>query len=361
MRTRLSFKEGSSADHEALTRLIEDWSGEHLDPMLTKFGFANAELAAVVDKRAKGANRYRVKLHLHVPPRKVLVARADGNDLTAIARDALERIRRELKRHIDRVRHQEAYKRKARRKRLHEQKARVGALAPEAVTQVETRVEPLRPRLERVIRRELAYLRAQGDLSPDYPTVQDVLDEVLLAVKADWNAGEEDETLYPRMLKAMHEVLDREVKASRVYGEAVSLERAPQEDAEEQAEEMVGEEFTEFWQPDEALHVEDIVPSGESTDPEQELEEVEERAEEALYLMELMRALPIDWRRALLLHEVDGVGVDALALSFDCPEQEVQGWIDNANTFLDARLQEAGLEGGARRLLGRIGEASGEG
>ncbi len=354
MKTRVSFKEGNRADHEALKQTIGEWTQEHLDPMLNKFGFGNAELHAVVEKRAKGASKYRLKLHLHVPPKKVLVAGADGNEPLQIVRGALERLRRELKRHIDRVRHQEAYKRKARRKRLHERKSRLGALPEETLARADRQSESLRPRLERVIRRELAYLRAQGDLPADYPTLDDIRDEVMLAVRADWN-DEGDEALYARMLKAMHEILDREVRASRVFGEAVSLEAAPGEDAEDQAEEMVGEEFTEFWQPDEALHVEDIVANPESEAPEQTLEELEEEAEEALYLLELMRSLPIDWRRALWLNATDGVGVEALALCFERPESEVQGWIDSASAFLDARLTDAGFSTGSRQLLERMG------
>ncbi len=354
MRTRLSFKHGSSADHEALTRLIDEWAGRHLEPMLNKFGFANARMNAMVEKRAKGTARYRVKLHLHVPPKKILVAKADGNDLITITHSALEHIRHELRKHIDRIRHQELYKRKERRKRLHEQKARAAALQTETAAQADSMTEALRPRLERVIRRELAYLRAQGDLPPDYPTVQDVLDEVMLTVKADWCDSDIDGSLYPRMLKAMHEILDHEVDASRVYGQALSLERTPEKDAEDQAEDMVGEEIGEFWQPDEALRLEDVIADSEARDPEQEREEIERAAEALPYLLELMRTLPIDWRRALLLHDVDGVTVEELAICFAQPAETVRNWIGSASAFLDARLEDAGFGTDSRRLLAEL-------
>ncbi len=357
MKTRLSFREGSSADHATLTRLIDEWAGKHLDPMLASFGFSAAELHAVVDKRSKGAARYRIKLHLHVPPKKVIVAKADGNDLVTIVHSALERIRRELKKHVDRIRHQEVYKRKERRRRLHEQKARVGELQPAVIEALDAQTGPLRPRLERVIRRELAYLRAQGDLPSDYPTVQEVLDEVMLTVKADWNADRADGELYTRMLKAMHEILDREVQASRVYGQAASLEAAPPADAEDQAEAMVGEEVTEFWQPDEALHIEDILADSEAEDPEQVLEEAEETDSQLACLLEVMRGLPINWRRAVLLHDVDGIGIGDLAQCFGQPVETVQGWVDAGNAFLDARLGDAGFSSSSRKLLASLREA----
>ena len=356
MKTRLSFKEGSSADHVTLTRLIDDWSEKHLDPMLNSFGFSNAELQAVIDKYPKGAAKYRVKLHLHVPPKKVIVAKGNGNDLVTIVHGALERIRRELRKHIDRIRHQEVYKRKDRRRRLREQKAHLKELQPAVIEVIDRQAEPLRQRLERVIRRELAYLRAEGDLPPDYPTVQDILDEVMLTVKADWNESAADAALYPRMLKAMHDILDREVSASRVYGKAVSLEAAPPQDAEDQAEAMVGEELTEFWQPDEALHIEDVLADREAENPEQVLEEAEEATDGLSYLLEVMRSLPIDWRRAMLLHDVDGVSVEDLALCFGRSADTIQGWIDSAGVFLDARLSDAGFTTGSGELLAGLRE-----
>ena len=57
----------------------------------------------------------------------------------------------------------------------------------------------------------------------------------------------------------MHKVLNKEVGASHAYGDIVSLDTLAPKDAIEQAESMVGEEFYEFYQPDELLKIEDLI------------------------------------------------------------------------------------------------------
>lgn len=47
---------------------------------------------------------------------------------------------------------------------------------------------PLLSKLEAVARRELAYLRAVGDLPRDYPTLRDVVDEAIVRAEVEWQS-----------------------------------------------------------------------------------------------------------------------------------------------------------------------------
>ncbi len=344
MKINVSYKQIAGPARGEVERRVNDWFEQHLRPLLDAMGASGMAVHLALRHDAGG---YRAKLHMHVPPKKILVAQGRDASLEVALKTVLERLRRELKRYRERIQHQDAYKRKARRRRLREQKNRVAGLDVVTIDAVNEAIEALRPRLERVIRRELAYLRSQGDLPADSPTLEDVLDEVVLEVKGRWQGPVERELLYLELLKAMHQTLVREVAESRAYGDLASLEGPPPEDAEDQAEAMVGEEQTEFWQPDEMLRLEDVLPDEEET-PEDEVEGLEEIA----YLLELLRHLPVRWRRALLLHRFDGIPVRELSSLFGCGTERVEGWLACARSFVHEKLQEAGIEtGSARRLL----------
>jgi hypothetical protein len=185
---------------------------------------------------------------MHVPPNTILVARGEANHFQPAIEKALEALLRHFKNHIDRMRYQDANKRQSRRSRLESLKDQKNILAPELLTEASTIIESLLPKLENAIRRELTFLRSHGDLPHSYPTTQDILDEVIPGALPDWKPGIDNNAAYLRLLRKMHEVLNREVGASHAYGDIVSLETLAPNDAMDQAESMVGEEFYEFYQ-----------------------------------------------------------------------------------------------------------------
>jgi len=347
MKIRVRFDGVSAASHARIRELLHSWCDERLEHLLQNFGFAESELAAVVRKRKRGGQPYSAKLHMHLPPKKVLAAGARADQLDAAMDSALQKLLREAERHVERVRKQRLYKRKARRQRLRELKGRLAELPPELQAERDAGIEALLPRLQRAVRRELIYLRSQGDLPADYPSEQDVLDEVLVAAKVDWHDGADPERLYRRLLRELHRVLDREVGASRRFADMESLEARPAVDAEDQAEKMVGEEIYEFWQPDEVLHLEDIVPDESAALPEEELDE------RGRYTLRLLGDLPLNWRRALMLHELERIPVGDVADVLQVEATTAQLWIESANRYLEARLADAGFElAGGRPLDG---------
>ncbi|GAB4362522.1 MAG: hypothetical protein Kow006_33850 [Gammaproteobacteria bacterium] len=344
MRVLASFEGFAEGAHEGIRELVEQWATKHLAPLLPRGSLDT--LVARVKRHSKGEARFSVSLRLHLPRRQTLVARGIDADVRQALTEAENRLLRKVEAHLARLRHQAAYRRKARRARLAELKARLAEQGSEIGKEARRGIEPLLPRLERIVRRELAYLRYSGELPNDYPTVQDVVDEAVAAVSAHWRPGESSDKLLERLVQEAFRALDRETRAASRYGEPLSLEEAPLRDAESDAEAMVEEEIHEFYQPDEALQLSDILPDEETPSPEAELETAQRD-----YALQALGHLPTTWRRALLLSDLDRFSGEEVADILDAELREVENWIRQAQAFLLDHLRQAGFDEAEPPLL----------
>lgn len=320
--------------HKGIQESIEGWAQKYLEPLLSPFK-GEPRLLATITHHTKGAAKYAVTLRLYLPRKRILVAHGENPDIHAVLTEAEERLLREVKKHKDRLRKQAVYRRRMRRDRLRELKA---ALPSDMAKQARGGIEPLLPQLERVVRRELVYLHNSGELPVDYPTVQDVVDEAVAATTAGWHAGESGDDLLRRLLREAFAALDRDIAASRRYGEMLSLDAVPRRDAEAQSEAMVEEEFYEFYQPDDILRVSDVLPDETAIPPEAELEEAQR-----LYMLETLSDLPLVWRRVLMLSEFERLAASDIAVILEAELAQVEKWLEQARAFLSDHLSQAGF------------------
>lgn len=323
--------------HEGIRESIEEWATRHLEPILTPFK-NESRLLATVKRHAKGKARYSVTLRMHMPRKHILVAHGENTDIQAALAQAEERLLREVKAYKDRLRNQADYRRKARHARLYDLKAGQAALPVEIVEQAHAGIEPLLPQLERVVRRELVYLRHSGELPVDYPSVQDVVDEAVMTVITKRRPGAPAEALSQALLRAAFKVLDAEMENRRRYGEPVSLEQSPAPDAQEQAEAMVEEEIFEYYQPDEVLRLSDVLPDETAVLPDTGLGAVQRE-----FSLQTMSDLPVLWRRALMLAEFERLAVVDIAAIMEMELARVEKLLDQARAFLQDHLQQAGF------------------
>lgn len=322
--------------HEGIRESIEGWVQEHLEPVLSSFK-GEPRLQATIKRHAKGAAKYSVTLRMHLPRKRILLAHGENPDIHAALAQAEERLLREVKKHKDHLREQAVYRRRVRRARLRELKAAQAALPTDVAKQARGGIEPLLPQLERVVRRELAYLRNSGELPVDYPSVQDVVDEAVLAVIAKWRPGEPD-VILRELLRAAFKALDHETEARRRYGEVISLEASPGPDAMEQAEAMVEEEIYEYYQPDESLRLGDVLPDEAAAPPETGLAAVEHE-----YSLQALSGLPILWRRVWMLSEFERLAVTDIAAILEMELARVEEIFNQAQAFLHDHLRQAGF------------------
>ena len=78
---------------------------------------------------------------------------------------------------------------------MRELKVRIAAKPASAAHEAKVTRMPLLSKLEAVARRELAYLRAVGDLPRDYPTLRDVVDEAIVQAEVEWQSVPEEKAV----------------------------------------------------------------------------------------------------------------------------------------------------------------------
>ena len=348
MKIELTQRNISRDAWESTHRYIRQLAERHLQPHVAAFKTSELRLHVTVEHEKTD---YRVAMRLHLPPRKMLVAHASDENIRSALQKAIEELSRQAERHHAHISGRERWKRKQRRRKLRELEARIGKMAA-PVDAAEASLAELLPRLESWLRHEMTYLRANGDLLEDYPTLGEVRDEVFLAVKSRWDELEHtEEAVYCAMLQAAGEALAREVANNHSREDELSLEESPPKDAETQAEEMVGEERQEFYQPDEVLHIEDLTPTPESSG--QDLTE-EERAVSLAY--QLMGWMPIRWRQIITLRYRESLTPEQIAQQvFRTDVADIEQTLDRAGQFLVEHLRQEGLESHAdlEKLLGK--------
>jgi RNA polymerase sigma factor (sigma-70 family) len=104
-------------------------------------------------------------------------------------------------------------------------------------------------------------------------------------------------------------------------------------------EEMVGEEFFEFYQPEEDLKLEDIFPDQDISTPE----DMAAAKEELLRCVNAALAkMPQEWRRALRLRHSQGLTEEELAEALEKAAPEVERILEYARAHLRQHLLQAG-------------------
>lgn len=173
MQIQYSYRAIDKEFHEPWQRALGNVIEHALKPLLDKHTKDSARLQIVLD-RDKIKRQFLASGYMHLPGKKIVSVTASHDELTPLAQMLAQSLFRQAKKHFDRLHAQDQIKRKARRERLRELKVRIAAKPASAAHEAEVTRMPLLSKLEAVARRELAYLRAVGDLPRDYPTLRDV-------------------------------------------------------------------------------------------------------------------------------------------------------------------------------------------
>ena len=161
------------------------------------------------------------------------------------------------------------------------------------------------------VRHQIAYLEAIGDLTTGELTPDDVIDEVLLRAYREFDGNVDEHTLHRRLTALVRETLEAAVNSARAWRRRTPA-RLGTDIPDTPPHEWVttlGDERLDYWEPDEDLKLEDLVPDLETPTPEDEAA----RRELIECVRTALAGLPRDWRRALLLRYVDGLAGARLA------------------------------------------------
>jgi len=322
----------------ALKAAIEAEAEKKLASLLRRYQADTAPLHAVIEKGKKPAGALRLKLYLFLPGRKTVVAGSSGETIDGLAADAVSKLHHEAKRHFASLKMAHEYRRKARRERLREAKANSASRPAEETGLVEARIEELRPVLEEHARRELAYLRAVGELPYGSPQVADVADEALTTLIGLGQTVATEEDVLALALQHLYRAIDAELEAERIMVQSVPLDSELPDDPEDDAEEMVEEEFYEFFQPDDHVTLADVLHKpfarGKGGNDDEHFD---------VAAVELLKELPRQWRRAFLLLVQDGFEPKRIATILDLAADTVEEVLKAGRAYLEAKLSEKGL------------------
>jgi RNA polymerase sigma factor (sigma-70 family) len=332
---KIKFRDIPAFLHQELSEEFHKLAKRHLDRHISHFAPDSVRLRIVAEENKHHANLKTVGLRLNVPGGQ-LASEEPADSIQAAAKSAFAELERQLIEHVERMRGEEQWTRRRQREKLRRLRAAVAERPPEERETFIRAIRPLLSKLRRLVRFERKHLWARGQLRSDYPSVDDLIDEVLARASHDRDLLKPPQKvltkLYRIAIDVANEVATRERKRKRL----LSLEIKP---PREPTDREIDETFYDFYQPDEVTKLEDLA-ADRSTEPE----ELVSRKEMQQVVASLVASMPAKWRRAVILSRVEGMELSTVAHILNATEVEVREWLDRADNFLRARLHDEGLE-----------------
>ncbi|NOZ55661.1 MAG: sigma-70 family RNA polymerase sigma factor [Calditrichaeota bacterium] len=165
-----------------------------------------------------------------------------------------------------------------------------------------SRVRKHLPALYAFVAREVDYLENLGELKGVDLSIEDIVDETFLRAMDRWQRRPPREEAEENWLKRLALQVIRELLPPKPEAEAASIEEPAEEVPELAPEEDIDTQIYEFYQPDEELRLEDLIPDPTAYTPEQlvEAEEFE------TWLYSMLRRVPRRDREIFIFHRIEG-------------------------------------------------------
>jgi RNA polymerase sigma factor (sigma-70 family) len=261
-------------------------------------------LRIVLDVSPDHGRRASITLDL---PGKTLAAATEAPSLEPAIRGAVAEIERQVEKYKASVRGEEWWKRLARRKKLRERKAAAVAGSGGLDVDFHSAVDPHLSTLSHFARHLVRYAESRGDLQPGELDPDDLVSDVLLRAYDEWAKQRPTEPVRGWLMRLAQRQLQSEtVRSRRERGQTIPLEKSAPLTPPSEEVTTLGEEILDFYQPDEALKIEDVLPDIRTPSPEEDLELRELRR----CVREALNQLPKEQRRALVRRYVFGLDRD---------------------------------------------------
>ena len=273
---------------------------------------------------------------------KTLAAKEEGLELERALRAAFDEIERQLLDYESMMRREHLWKRLGLNQEI-----------PQSDSDPQTFFSLVRPHLEELsdfVAHELSSAEATGDLARGELTVEDVVDEVLLRAQQEFSKDPAQGEIRSWLIKLAIERLEAEINRSKSErSRTVHIEEDIPETPPAEQVSTLGDEILDFYQPDEDVKLEDIVPDMEASTPEQEAEKNELRQ----CVNKALRKMPKEQRRLLVLRHVQGLKIPELARALGMGEREINRTLEDAGGNLRRKLLELGCRSTASDALTR--------
>ena len=262
--------------------------------MLPTFQGPDLELHISLERLPRG-NQFQTVLVLTTPQTTLRVEDMETSAATSVGR-AFDELFRKVKRFKSRLNREQFWQR--------ETSNRQPAPLPPVARELENAINSSLDRVEGYIRRELFHRALVDGIPADALQPEAVLDEVFLEVTAKPESRPEQVPVEQWMIQISREAIDRRVQSLLLTEDDRHVEDRvrPELDWED--------ETLHFHQPDEILHVEDLISDRHMSTPEDLIakEEVRERLQKAVAL------LPRSIRESFVLFDMEGFSSDEVAM-----------------------------------------------
>lgn len=284
-------------------------------------------------------NLLRVSITFEVP-QKTLAAKEEAHDPEAAIRGAFQEIEKQLEAYKSSIRGEHWWKRVERRRDLERRKTGARRIGPVEDPQwFFPLVEPHMGALRNVAGRVLRFVEARGDLPQNALELDDVVDAALARAYDKFAREHVPENIRSRLIRFALDEIKAAVKRFKTEHErTVHIEEDIQETSQTEEVSTLGDEILDFYQPDEDLKVEDVVPDIDMPTPD----EIAEAEKLRRCVRDTLSELPRDERRALTLRYIVGLRGNELANSLRKPEGEVRRMLESAQTRLRQKLVASG-------------------
>lgn len=314
------------AEDARVARMLARWRSR-LERQVRGFAPDRVSLRGLVERHSN-KRRFRAMLLLSVPGR-VVVAKEEGASLEPVMKEAFREVMRQVDKHRALLRREPLWKRRERREKLAlATKLKTVPLEEQDREALLTALGDHLDTLQRFAAHEIAARLAAGDLFPGQVTVDDIVDAVILGAAQGFADRPKDLPLDRWLRQLVLEQVECEVRRMREEGGLLRLEEASA---------MPGSEdgLFEFYQPDEVVRLEDLVPDSDLPTPDQ----VVERHELQRTVNQMLAHMPKQWRLALVL-EADGCSIAETAHVLGITESEAKQALESARGFLRQKLAE---------------------
>ena len=250
---------------------------------------------------------------------KVLKAKKSAENLHVSTREAFNALFREVKKFKEFLRHEPEY----RRKRYSEaaESSLVGLSLNEEIKETyRNLIQSILPKLVNFTRRELRSHEIFSDRDPSGILVKEIIDEAIANVASEISNEFNKREIRRRLYREIIKIIDQKIKGE--HKKPLSLEK--------EIYEINEEDFFEFYQPDETLRLEDILP-GEAWPEDQE--------ELKLTLQEVLEELPEDLRQAFTLTQLNDFSFEEVAMIQDKAVEKVKEEVEQARKIIQQKLK----------------------
>ncbi len=303
---------------EGLERLI-DRNSRKIQKLFPTFASQDLDLHINLEKLPRG-RQYHTVLVLTMPQSAIRVEGMENDSITCVLHAFAELLRRVKK-----------FKSQLNRERFWSRDAIPSAEMPSAETtrELENAINSNLDQVERYIQREAYHHCIGAGISPGLLEKQAVLDEVFLEVSSTADSRPENISLQQWMFQiARSAVRDRVESVQSTLDESHVQERVP-------AVSQWEDEEQDFHQPDEVLHVEDLIRDQNSVTPEEVLarEEVQEQLHHSI------AQLSGSVRESFVLFCLEGFNSDEVAMVTGKEPEEVLKEVEQARQELKQKME----------------------